>query len=264
MGRLDALKAAMIGANAKMGHDLGSVDTSVLNKSQQAPEKPVDLIQDNTKTPAAETDTPVASATAKGGVDSLYDFYVQIASSFSRMHEEVLQQNQLVVLRGLPDDVRKVSLESMMFIANHFGYLMAALILDYKDIRNVFTNALLEELDLLEVSADQRKIAHEKNGGYGFDDNDHPVELGISRFTQSIELNIVGAMRSSMSVINNTKLADAIDDAFENKYEQKDADDLGALLSNPVFLLVVLNNNATFVYQVAQICDALKAEYEIS
>lgn len=261
MGRLDDLKAAMSGTNAKMGHDLGSVDTSILNKSQQASETPMTLMQAKVQTSDAETNI---ATTADSGVNSLYDFYVQIASSFSRMHEEVLQQNRLVILRGLPDDVRKVSLESMMFIANHFGYLMTALILNYRDIRNVFANALSEELDLMKVSADQRKVAHEKNGGYGFDDHDHPIELGISRFTQSIELSVVGTMHSSMNVINNTKLASAIDDAFENKYEQKDADDIGALLSNPVFLLVLFNNNATFVYQVSQICDALKAEYEIS
>lgn len=259
MGRLDELKAAMNGSNNKMGHDLGSVDTSALgNQTQQAP------AGQSSAQPALAVAVPERQAPANNGVDSLYEFYIRMASTFGRLHEEVLQQNQLVVVQGLPADVRKVSLESLMFIAEHFGDLMAALILNYKDVRNIFANALGQELDLLKISADQRKIEHGKNGGYGFDDNDHPIELGISRFTESMELQVVGVMHKSMSVINNTKLSAAIDSAFENNYEQSDADDIGALLSNPVFLLVLFNNNASFVSQVAHICADLKSEYGIS
>jgi hypothetical protein len=277
MGRLDDLKAAMNGSNGKMKHDLSAVDTSVLNKTSApvAPKvapavnaQPVHIMSSEERyplKPAPERPEPQPAQTEnRNEVDSLYDFYIRIASTFGRLSLETLQQNELMVLQGLPDDDRKVSLESLMFIGNHFGDMIAALILNYKNIREVFANALGNELDLIKVSAEQRVAAHEKAGGYGFDDNDHPITLGVSRYTQAIELNIVGVMRDSMSVINNTELSKAINTAFETNYEQADADDVGALLSNPIFLLVLFNNNASFVYEVSQICDALRAEYKLS
>lgn len=259
MGRLDDLKAAMNGASDKMGHDLSSIDMSVLNKETASSVTMSDVQKSTTKRPPAQE----AWFEERPPVDSLYNFYIRIASLVSRLSLEMLKQDELMMSQNLPDDVRKVSLESLLFIGHHFGDLIAALILNYKDIRKVIRNALIIELDLMKRFDWQRVAAHEKAGGYYFDSNDYPITLGISRYTPAIELEIIGLMRDSMSVINNTKLSQMVGAAFDTDYDQDDADDVGVLLSIPILLLVLFNNNASFVHEVSQICDALRSEYKL-
>lgn len=259
MGRLDDLKVAMNGASDKMGHNLSSAYMSVLNKETALPVTMSD-VQKSATTRSSAQETWFEE---RPPVDSLYNFYIRITSLVSRLSLEMLKRDELMMLQDLLDYVREVSLESLLFIGHHFGDLIAALILNYKDIRKVIRNALITELDLMKVSVKQRVAAHEKAGGYYFDSNDYPITLGISRYTPAIELEIIGLMRDSMSVINNTKLSQAINSAFDTYYDQDGADDVGVLLSSPILLLVLFNNNASFVHKVSQICDALRVEYKL-
>ena len=259
MGRLDDLKTAMNGTSDKMGHNLSSAYMSVLNKEVTSPVTISDVQKSALERPRAQE----TWFEERPPVDSLYNFYIRITSLVSRLSLEMLKQDELMVSQNLPDDVRKVSLKSLLFIGHHFGDLIAALILNYKDIRKVIRNALIMELDLMKVSDRQRAATYEKAGGYYFDSNDYPITLGISRYTPAIEFEIIGLMRDSMSVINNTKLSQMVGAAFDTDYDQDGADDVGILLSSPILLLVLFNNNASFVHKVSQICDALRAEYKL-
>ena len=141
----------------------------------------------------------------------------------------------------------------MMFIANNFGKMTAAMILNHKNIRDVFVKAISRELDLAKLSEAERVDAHRQTGN-GFADDVHTMELGVTRFTTDMELIIADKMSESIDAIGNTRLSAEVDKILSS-YSQQDADDMGAILSNPIYLLVAFNNNEAFVQEITQICE---------
>lgn len=251
MGRLDDLKAAMNSSGMRMGRDINAVRESVYGQVAATP-------MARQAGPAQET------LPGEGGaqVNTLLDFYISIAGSFCRLNGTVLVNNILVVLQGLPEDIRDVSLESAVFAARHMGDLLAAMVLDYHGIRGVLADAVSKELDLVKLSAADRAAAHGKLGGYVFDQRTHGIEMGVSAYGADVANQLAEAVVAGMDAITGTKLMDAVDARLGGGYAQKDADEVGMVLSNPVYLMVLLNHNAGFVKQVSGIFAEMHAEYK--
>lgn len=194
-------------------------------------------------------------------INSLLKYYIRVAGSFSRLNGDMLTQNLLVVSSGLPEDVRVISLESFMWLAGHFGELTAAMILNHRDIQQVVVDALSKELDLIKLADADRLAAHDA-AGYPYDLEKHYMELGLTEFTSETQLMIVERISQSINALSDTKLSNAVDTVLDS-YEQKDADDLGAILSNPIYLLIACNYNAAFMASLSDILADLKSVYEI-
>ena len=194
-------------------------------------------------------------------ISSLLEYYIRVTGSFARLNGDMLTQNLLVVANGLPEDVRVISLESVMWLAGNFGKLTAAMILNHQDIQQVVVDALGKELDLIKADAEHR-LAEHGAVGYPFDLEKHCIELGLTEFTSETELMIVERISQSINALSDTKVSKAVDDVLET-YEQKHADDLGAILSNPVYLLIACNYNAAFMASLSNILTDLESVYEI-
>lgn len=250
MSRLQDLRAALQSDDVPMKP--GGVRRSVYEQAQPAP-----AMQ---KLPEPDTRTvPLQEEVQK--VSSLLSYYISTAGVFARLSGDMLTQNLLVVSHGLPEDVRMVSLESLMWIAGHFGELVSALILNHGDIRSETVDALSLELGLLRLDRDSRMAAHDRTG-HPFGPDSHCMELGLTEFTPDTQLAVAGRITESIRSLSGTKLADAVDGALAS-YGQEDADDMGAILSNPVYLLIVCNYNAGFMAKLADILADLRSAYSI-
>ena len=249
MGSLQALKAAMNNANPKMSYNKDDIRQSVYDQIEKT----------QTAAPVKQEIASQPAETANANIDSLLAYYINVTGSFARLNGEILTDNLLVVLEGLPADDRIVSLSSIMFVAKNFGQMTAALILNYSNIRDVFVKAIAREMDLAKLPESERKAAHMQTG-MGFADDDHKIELGITRFTTDMELIIADKMSESISLIGDTGLASEVDHALA-AYTQHDADDIGAILSNPVYLLIAFNNNEAFVQDILHICESMMESY---
>lgn len=249
MSRLQDLKTALQAAGPKAGSE--DIRRSVYEQVE--------------KTPAAgeavaKTVVPVLPAPERepsGNVTSLLAYYIRVTGSFARLSGDMLTQNLLVVENGLPEDVRLVSLESLMWIAGHFGEWTAAMILDHKDIRQKTVDALTRELALLQVSREEREAAHQE-AGLPFDLQTHCMELGLTEFTKETQLFIAQHCDESIRGLAGTELSAAVDERLAS-YEQKDADDLGGILSNPVYLLMLCNYNTSFMAELSEILSDVKS-----
>lgn len=249
MSRLQDLKAAMKSSDTK--------------SMKRTPDEIRQSVYDKIEKPKQKAETPVAvqapvSETARTPVNSLLDYYIRIAGSFAHLSGDLLTQNLIVVADGLPEDVRIISLESLMYIASNFGEIIAAMVLNYKDVRKLLADTLAKELDLMK-DYDARVSFHEAAGS-GFDMEAHSIELGVTQYTPDTELIIAEAMRDSIGKVSDTKLSGLVDSALAT-YTQQDADDMGAILSNPVYLLIAFNYNAAFVEELTNICDAMVDDY---
>lgn len=244
MSRLQDLKAAMKNSDVK--------------SMKRTPEEIRQSVYDRIDKPKTEapvvTPATVQEPAAGTPVNSLLDYYIRIAGSFAHLSGDLLTQNLIVVADGLPEDVRTISLESLMYIASEFGEIVAAMVLNHKDVRKLLADTLVKELDLMK-DYNARIDFHEK-AGCGFDMESHCIELGVTQYTPDTELIIAEAMRDSISKISDTKLAGLVDSALAT-YTQQDADDMGAILSNPVYLLIAFNYNAAFVEELTNICDSM-------
>lgn len=250
MSRLQDLKAAMKSSDVKsMKRTPEEIRQSVYDKIEEPKQKAA--VSSAAPAPVQET--------ARTPVNSLLDYYIRIAGSFAHLSGDLLTQNLIVVADGLPEDVRIISLESLMYIASNFGEIIAAMVLNYKDIRKLLADTLAKELDLMK-DYDARTAFHEAAGS-GFDMEAHSIELGVTQYTPDTELIIAEAMRDSISKISNTKLSNLVDSTLAG-YTQQDADDMGAILSNPVYLLIAFNYNAAFVEELTDICDTMMDDYK--
>lgn len=251
MSRLQDLKAAMKSSDTKsMKRTPEEIRQSVYDKIEKPKQK--------TETPAVAPAPVQEQISARTPVNSLLDYYIRIAGSFAHLSGDLLTQNLIVVADGLPEDVRIISLESLMYIASNFGEIIAAMVLNYKDVRKLLADTLAKELDLIK-DYDARTAFHEAAGS-GFDMEAHSIELGVTQYTPDTELIIAEAMCDSISKIADTKLSGLVDAALSS-YTQQDADDMGAILSNPVYLLIAFNYNAAFVEELTNICDAMMDDY---
>ena len=250
MGSLQDLKAAMHSSQPKMARSKEDIKQSVYEQIEKTPALSV----------KSESNLTKSDDTATSTINSLLAYYIRITGSYARLNGEILTNNMLVVLEGLPADDRIVSLESMMFIANNFGKMTAAMILNHKNIRDVFVKAISRELDLAKLSEAERVDAHKQTGN-GFADDVHTMELGVTRFTTDMELIIADKMSESIDAIGNTRLSAEVDKILSS-YSQQDADDMGAILSNPIYLLVAFNNNEEFVQEITQICEDMMITYK--
>lgn len=249
MSRLQDLKAAMKSSDVKnMKRTPEEIRQSVYDKIEESKQK----AETSVAAPA-----PVQE-TVRTPVNSLLDYYIRITGSFAHLSGDLLTQNLIVVADGLPEDVRIISLESLMYVASNFGEIIAAMVLNYKDVRKLLADTLAKELDLMK-DYDARTAFHEAAGS-GFDMEAHSIELGITQYTPDTELIIAEAMRDSIGKISDTKLSGLVDSALAT-YTQQDADDMGAILSNPVYLLIAFNYNAVFVEELTNICDAMMDDY---
>lgn len=247
MSRLQDLKAAMKSSDVK----------SIKRTPEEIRQSVYDKIEEPKPKASATAPAPV-SETARTPVNSLLDYYIRITGSFAHLSGDLLTQNLIVVADGLPEDVRIISLESLMYIASNFGEIIAAMVLNYKDVRKLLADTLAKELDLMK-DYDARTAFHEAAGS-GFDMETHSIELGVTQYTPDTELIIAEAMRDSIDRIADTKLSGSVDAALAT-YTQQNADDMGAILSNPVYLLIAFNYNAAFVEELANICDAMVDAY---
>lgn len=188
-------------------------------------------------------------------VDSLLDFYLRLVSPYAKLNGRLVNDNLRIVQNGLPDDVRTMSLESFMFIANRFGLITAALILNHQDCRRVFADAIGKECDALKLSPKDRKDMHtvlSQNGG-DYSSHTHLMELGFTTYDPDTELTIMEHMSNSFQGYSDSSLQANVDQAFET-YSEQDAEDIGAILSNPVYLLIAFNHNMGFVRAVDALC----------
>lgn len=247
MSRLQDLKAAMKSSDVK----------SIKRTPEEIRQSVYDKIEEPKPKASVAAPAPVQE-TARTPVNSLLDYYIRITGSFAHLSGDLLTQNLIVVADGLPEDVRIISLESLMYIASNFGEIIAAMVLNYKDVRKLLADTLAKELDLMK-DYDARTAFHEAAGS-GFDMETHSIELGVTQYTPDTELIIAEAMRDSIDRIADTKLSGSVDAALAT-YTQQDADDMGAILSNPVYLLIAFNYNAAFVEELANICDAMVDAY---
>lgn len=249
MSRLQDLKAAMKSSDVK----------SIKRTPEEIRQSVYDKIEEPKQKASVSSAAPApVQETARTPVNSLLDYYIRITGSFAHLSGDLLTQNLIVVADGLPEDVRIISLESLMYIASNFGEIIAAMVLNYKDVRKLLADTLAKELDLMK-DYDARTAFHEAAGS-GFDMETHSIELGVTQYTPDTELIIAEAMRDSIDRIADTKLSGSVDAALAT-YTQQDADDMGAILSNPVYLLIAFNYNAAFVEELANICDAMVDAY---
>lgn len=249
MSRLQDLKAAMKSSDVK----------SIKRTPEEIRQSVYDKIEEPKQKASVSSAAPApVQETARTPVNSLLDYYIRIAGSFAHLSGDLLTQNLIVVADGLPEDVRIISLESLMYIASNFGEIIAAMVLNYKDVRKLLADTLAKELDLMK-DYDARTAFHEAAGS-GFDMEAHSIELGVTQYAPDTELIIAEAMRDSIGKISDTKLSGLVDSALA-AYTQQDADDMGAILSNPVYLLIAFNYNAAFFEELTNICDAMMDDY---
>lgn len=248
MSRLQDLKTALQNVEPKAGSE--NIRRSVYEQVEQTPAA---------REAGARTVVPILPAPERtpSDVNSLLSYYIRMTGSFARLNGDMLTQNLLVVASGLPEDVRLVSLESLMWIAGHFGEWTAAMILNHRDIQQKTVDALTGELALLQVSAEEREAAHKK-AGLPFDLQTHCMELGLTEFTTETQLLIAQHCDESLRELANTELSAAVDEKLAS-YEQKDADDLGGILSNPVYLLIACNYNTSFMAELSDILSDVRS-----
>lgn len=251
MGSLQDLKAAMRNSEPKMQKDVKNIRASVYDQTKNTPlEKPQTV---------EKTNTVASNVTAQNkernvAINSLLQYYIRVAGSFARLNGEVLADNVIAVKSGLPEDCRKVSLESMMFVSRSFGPIMAALILNVDNARSVFAKAIGKEMDLVKVDAEDRIAFHKQAGGYDFESASQVIELGVTRYENDIELGIADNISKSLDSLSDTETSRRVDEALSS-YSQRDADDIGMILSNPVYLLIAVNNNAEFLRFAVDVCN---------
>ncbi len=252
MGRLSDIKTALNVSNETMEESNRSgVQRSVYEASTQPVERSKNLGGESVTPQVAQSGTPV---------DSVLGAYTRITGSYCNLQESMIAENIQVIRAGLPDDIRMVSLDSVMFAAEHFAEVTAGLILNHDNCRTVFTEFILSEIDLLSKDEAERVKIHKELGDMSGFSATRQIELGVTRYSADVELEIMRVVNEGFDKISDTALSAAVDGALGTMTED-DRNDVGAILSNPIPLLIALNNNSSFAEMITILSASLKEKY---
>lgn len=226
-----------------------SVSASAINKQS---ESVLNFSDERKPVKEKRTDTTVST----NNINTLFDYYLYVCSSFCRMNGQLLTDGQIAVKSNLPTDMRTVCLDEMLFISKSFGKMLVLLILDYSGARKLFADAIAIECDLAKVSYDDRQMQREKFGFPDFDFDYYTVSLGTSWYVSDMEMQFASQMADSIKSMDKS-ITNIVDDKFLT-FTQTDADDIGVILSNPIYLLSAFYHNGMFVERVKRLCNSLE------
>lgn len=232
----------------------GSLKLSIANSTKTTDDQKF-LIGESTRDKDLTQCTSVAQ--------TIFNSYYDICFTICRPDADVINSNKTTAISNLLDFERYISLESVVFISRNFAILFAALILNFKNIRQVMMNAITNEINIDDMPSDKKEAFRMQQNGNVTLNGSHFIELGISIFTDEILHDLYNNVIENFGKVTAThKLTDDTESAVEHM-SMADKCDLSTIVSNYVYLLRAFNNNVVFFKQVSDIIKDLAVKYNI-
>ena len=222
-------------------------------------------VKDEPKVTTKTASAPVVAADSSDIIPSLFSnlgvLYINMAVQFGNLDMDMLTANDKLAQEGLRPEERVVYFEAADYLASNFGYIMAALCLDYKNIRNIIIDNINVELDLDRMSEDKRKELRKKmNEKPAFKANPYSMAIGITNFSNYVSAGFEQEADAGFNKIKGSKLEKMVDEAV-TKFGDKERSVLGFIFSEYIYFVRAFNHNAKFTFEFMKLIDDLKATY---
>ena len=175
--------------------------------------------------------------------------YVDSVQIICRLDEDILEGN-IALVGTMDDDDRIVPLEAMMFIAQNAGQLTAMLGLKYKNIFDIFADALEDEIHTDDMSDEEKTAYRRKTQNKDFAESKFTMCMGVNVFGSNILREITEAASASYNLCNKPHLMKELEESVKNMSDD-DRAILSVILSNCVYLLRAFSKNASFIQDIA-------------
>lgn len=197
-----------------------------------------------------------------GGPVSILDLYLSIANSVAPLDHDLVKANLTIAIKDLPEDERKVSLESAMFIANNAGPLFGMIIRNFKNCRNLILDAINTEVEMDDLPVDKRaarrsEIRHAESTV----PVEHFMEIGVSVFSPNMLYELLQyAINSFGSRVDSRMSSDT--DSCLAVLTDDDKTTVSLIFSNFMFIIRALNNNPAFFNAMMAVTQIFISSYE--
>lgn len=215
------------------------------------------------KASAQTADTPESGDTLAGQKDSVVAFamYSRLCEVVCTLDRDVLLQNQGMINGKMFEDDRYVPVESVIFISQHIAEIMAMLTLDYKNIRNVCSDALNAEIMTDDMTAEQKLEFRAKTMDEHLLNPRDTFKMGFSVPSADMYASFTELAKADMDrVRSNQKLMNAMENTSISNTQRTIC---SIILSNHIYMLRVFSKNAMFLNQISDMIDKFRSEYGI-
>ncbi len=167
------------------------------------------------------------------------------------LDEDVLSGN-IALVGTMDDDDRIIPLEAMIFIAQNAGQLITMLGIKYKNILDIFADALEDEICADDMSDEEKTEYRRKTRNEEFEKSKFTMCLGVNVFGSNILREITDAALESYKMCNKPHLMKKLEMSI-NSMSDDDKAILSIILSNCVYLLRAFSKNIDFLRDVAEL-----------
>lgn len=215
------------------------------------------------KASAQTADKPASGNPLAGHKDSVVAFslYVKLCEVLCMLDSDILLQNQGMINEKMFEDDRYVPVESVLFISQHIAEIMAMLTLDYKNIRNVCSDALNAEIMTDDMTAEQKLEFRSKTMDEHLLNPRDTFKMGFSVPSADMYAHFTELAKADMDKVrSNQKLMSAMENMKITNSERMIC---SVILSNHIYMLRVFSKNAMFLNQISDMIDKFRSEYGI-
>jgi hypothetical protein len=209
---------------------------------------------------AGDSDKKQANAKFATTEQVLFDTYAHTVRMICGLDKSIVLGN-LNVAKNMPyEDDRIVPLESVMFIADNIGPMIAMTGLNYGDTRDVLSEAINAEIMIDDVSPEDRDAFRAVMEDDMLKNSKNFIKIGVSVFSSSVLSQILDHCKTSLTDCSK------IGDEFEKHVKAMSKDEraiLTIILSNFIYLLRAFSKNGAFLARMAELIMQFKSEYGI-
>lgn len=199
----------------------------------------------------------------KKDTETAFILYVEMAKLVSPLDVDLLKYNAKLVDEMATDDDRYVPIESIMFIANNIGYILAMMALNYHDIKESLADALNAEIMTDSMTPEAKLEFRKQTMDDALINSRNLVKMGLTVLDGSAFARIFEMARDNMNYISSIeRVMTAIDKANAAR-SVEDTAIYSTILSNYIYMLRVFSKNAVLLERISDAIDAFKAEYNI-
>lgn len=189
----------------------------------------------------------------------LNDIYLNTVSRICKLDEVILEKNSHV-FDNVKYNERTVSYALAQYIFEHASTLLAILILDYKDGRNVYADALNTEFEY-DASDSHNKLVMRTQMSHDIFKSEHYAEIGFTIFSSSVIQEFLSLMADNIKLFNTIYMKNN-SDTFKAILSDEDNQLLfSVILSNYAYLLRAFMFNGVFLKKITTLVKSFEREY---
>ncbi|MBO5435124.1 hypothetical protein J6A31_04810 [bacterium] len=207
----------------------------------------------NTANPSTKRSVPTLT--------SLLDAYAFCITPCCTIDKSIIQGNLKMIDSDSVKFDRRVSFDSIFFVAKNFAVLLGMVLLDYDGTQQLIGDVINKEIEIDGLNIDAKRNMRESMADSDVDiDFSHMIEMGLTNLSNSMMAVVIKEAVNSLEICGKGPLAVDIDKALS----QNDASAkiiIGILLSNFAYIMRAINHNPVFFKELASKVYAVRTHY---